>query len=139
MIRLEHINIFVRDMQETLDFYRTAFPHWKIRTQGEAEWYGTMRNWLHFGDDYNYLTFNDHGTGENRDLKTTSLGLAHFAFEVSDMDSITERMMVAGYQIHKQGADNSFRKNIYFLDPSGFEVEFVEYLSDSPEERNLDD
>ncbi len=139
MIRLEHINIFVADMQETLDFYRTAFPHWRVRTQGEAEWYGTMRNWLHFGDEYNYLTFNDQGTGDNRDLKTTQLGLAHFAFEVTDIARIIQRLVAAGYAIHKEGAESPFRKNIYFLDPNGFEVEFVEYLSDNPEERNSDD
>jgi hypothetical protein len=34
--------------------------------------------------------------------------------------------------------EEAFRKNVYFVDPSGFEVEFVEYLSDLPEERNLD-
>jgi hypothetical protein len=26
---------------------------------------------------------------------------------------------------------------VYFIDPNGFEVEFVEYLSDIPAQRNL--
>jgi hypothetical protein len=36
----------------------------------------------------------------------------------------------------KDGAEDLHRKNIYFIDPAGFEVEFVQYLSGIPEERN---
>lgn len=35
------------------------------------------------------------------------------------------------------GADEPYCKNIYFVDLAGFEVKFVEYLSDIPAERNL--
>lgn len=136
MIRLEHLNLVVADMQETLAFYSAAFPHWKVREKGEAVWYGTNRQWLHFGDDYNYLSFNDKGTGENRDLQSDSLGLAHIAFEVSNLEQIKSRLLEAGYTIASNGADNEMRKNVYFIDPSGFEVEFVEYMSDIPNERN---
>ena len=75
MLHLEHINLFVRDMEETLKFYGAAFPHWRVRASGNAEWYGTARNWLHFGDDYQYLAFNDNGEGENRDLQSMNVGL----------------------------------------------------------------
>ncbi|MBU2879522.1 MULTISPECIES: VOC family protein [Aliiglaciecola] len=136
MIRLEHINIVVKDMQETLNFYQAAFPHWSIRHQGNANWYGTQRNWLHLGDEYNYLTFNDNGSGENRDLKGSQLGLAHMAFEVRDISALLTRMQSAGFEPHNLGAKNQFRKNMYFIDPSGFEIEFVEYLSDIPSQRN---
>ena len=70
-MHLEHLNLVVRDIPETLAFYKAAFPHWRIRSQGQAEWYGVQRNWVHFGDDYQYLTFNDDGTGGNRDLSGT--------------------------------------------------------------------
>ena len=137
MLHLEHVNLFVRDMDETLRFYRAAFPHWHVRTSGNAEWYGTPRNWLHFGDDYQYLAFNDNGQGENRDLESMNVGLAHFAFVVEDVEAIARRLTDAGYEIETPLRVEPFRKNIYFLDPTGFEVEFVEYLSDLPEERNL--
>lgn len=136
MIRLEQINLSVADMANTLDFYQAAFPQWQVRAKGKSNWYGIERNWLHFGDDYNYLTFNDAGNGNNRDLKSVQLGLAHFAFEVSNLNRLIDRMSAAGYQASSLGADNSFRNNIYFIDPNGFEVEFVEYLSDIPVERN---
>ena len=139
MIRLEHLNLSVADMSTTLDFYQAAFPHWRVRSQGEVDWYGTQRNWLHFGDEYNYLAFSDNGNGQNRDLQTAQLGLAHFAFEVTNLDSMVSRMVDAGYRVSSPGGDNPFRKNVYFLDPNGFEVEFVEYLSDNPDERNSDE
>lgn len=133
---LEHLNLVVADIDKSLTFYRAAFPHWSIRTRGEGEWYGVMRKWLHFGDETQYLTLNDNGTDQIRNIKSNQLGLAHFAFVVSHLESIVTRLEKAGFCAHHQGADNPFRKNIYFLDPDGFEVEFVEYLSDLPQQRN---
>ncbi|NQZ88754.1 MAG: VOC family protein [Colwellia sp.] len=136
MLHIEHINLVVNDIQETLTFYQAAFPHWKIRAKGKSEWYGVMRNWLHFGDDYQYLTFNDDGIGESRDLSGHQLGLAHFAFVTNNLTAMKERLAKAGFKVHKEGAEHPHRANLYFLDPNGFEVEFVQYFSDIPEQRN---
>lgn len=46
------------------------------------------------------------------------------------------RLEQAGFEIADNGANETFRRNIYFIDPDGFEVEFVQYLSDLPNERN---
>ena len=73
---------------------------------------------------------------ENRNLKEHQVGLAHFAFVTSDINGLIERLKEAGFEISIDGADNPYRKNVYFIDPDGFEVEFVEYLSDQPELRN---
>lgn len=136
MLHLEHLNLVVQNIPNTLKFYRAAFPHWQVRGGGEALWYGKPRNWLHFGDDYQYLTFNDAGVGENRDLSGHQLGLAHFAFVTSNLSALIERLANAGFEKAKDGADSIYRNNIYFIDPSGYEVEFVEYLTDIPKERN---
>ena len=137
MVYLEHLNLVVKDIPSALTFYQAAFPHWRVRDSGESEWYGKRRNWLHFGDDYQYLTFNDDGDGINRDLTGHQPGLAHFAFVTGNIDVLVERLAAAGFPVDKDGADEPFRKNAYFIDPDGFEVEFVEYLSDIPEQRNL--
>jgi catechol 2,3-dioxygenase-like lactoylglutathione lyase family enzyme len=135
-MRLEHVNLVISNISESLTFYQAAFPHWKVRCQGKGEWYGRPRNWIHFGDDYQYLALSDHGTGKNRDLKGHVVGLAHFAFSVENIDALIARMQKAGFFVHKFGDDYSFRRNVYYLDPDGFEIEFVEYSSDLPEERN---
>ncbi|MGI9276501.1 MAG: VOC family protein [Endozoicomonas sp.] len=136
MIYLEHVNLVVKDIASSLKFYQAAFPHWQVRGSGKGEWYGAPRQWVHFGDDDLYLAFSDHGTGNNRDLTGTQVGLAHFAFVTNNLDALLERLAAAGYKPAKDGAESPWRKNIYFFDPDGFEVEFVEYLSDIPAERN---
>ncbi len=136
MIRLEHANLVVKDIQPTLDFIQTAFPDWKIRGQGEMTWHGKPRHWLHVGDDDYYLTLNDDGEGEHRDLSGHTPGLAHLGFVVDDLDSVIERLEAKGFEIDIDGAEHPFRKNVYFLDPAGFQFEFVQYLSDLSSERN---
>ncbi len=137
-MRLEHLNLVVENMDSTLYFYKTAFPHWYIRAQGVSNWYGVERNWVHLGDDFQYLTFNDNGEGTNRNLENHNVGLAHFAYVVNNIKSVIDRLDKKGFK-HRSRSENKFRKNVYFIDPSGYEIEFVEYLSDIPEERNSDD
>ncbi|AWB65873.1 glyoxalase [Saccharobesus litoralis] len=135
-MHLEHLNLVVQDLDSTLAFYQAAFPQWHVRGQGTQKWYGTERRWLHFGDDFQYLTFCDNGTGENRNLQTNTIGLSHFAYVTQNLDATVTRLAAAGFLHSKDGNNTQYRKNIYFNDPNGFEVEFVEYLSDLPNERN---
>ncbi|OUR63069.1 glyoxalase [Colwellia sp. 39_35_sub15_T18] len=136
MITLEHVNIVVSDIEQTLTFYQAAFPHWAVRGGGVSEWYGKPRNWVHFGDDYQYLAFNDNGIGKNRDLTGHQIGLAHFAFVTSDIKGVIDRLAQAGFAIAKDGVDDDYLKNVYFIDPNGYEVEFVQYHTDLPTLRN---
>ncbi|MBU2882455.1 VOC family protein [Psychrosphaera sp. B3R10] len=136
-MKLEHLNLVVVSLEKSLAFYQAAFPHWVIRGEGQSTWYGTPRNWLHFGDDYNYLTFNDGGSGENRDLKSNSVGMAHFAFVTTNLQDVIDRLRLVGFELAKYSDADEYRKNAYFIDPDGYEVEFVEYLSDIPAQRNL--
>ncbi|MBU2712023.1 VOC family protein [Zooshikella harenae] len=134
---LEHVNLVVSDIPAVLAFYQAAFPHWKIRTEGSGHWNSKPRNWLHFGDDYYYIAFSDHGEGKNRDLEAHQVGLAHFAYVTNNIEATISRLKSAGFEIAKEGVEEPYRKNVYFIDPAGYEVEFVEYLSDIPEQRNL--
>ncbi|MBS3797265.1 VOC family protein [Pseudoalteromonas sp. BDTF-M6] len=133
---LEHVNLVVTDINESLRFYRAAFPHWLVRSKGEGTWSGKPRNWLHFGDEYHYIALSNNGEGENRDLAGHQPGLAHFAYVTQDIEGVIERLQHAGFAIAKDGMDNPYRRNVYFIDPAGFEVEFVQYLTDIPELRN---
>ena len=136
MVRFEHANLVVANIEATLDFILTAFPHWSVRGQGNMEWHGKPRRWLHVGDDDYYVTLNDDGEGDNRDLTGHQPGLAHLGFVVDDLDGIVERLEAKGHRIDIEGPEHPFRRNIYFLDPAGFQFEFVQYLSDDAGERN---
>lgn len=134
--RLEHANLVVTAIQPTLDFLKAAFPQWRVRGEGNGEWYGKERRWLHFGGDDFYVTLNDNGVGEQRDLRGHEPGLAHLGFVVSSLDLIVARLARAGYAPDHWGAPHPHRRNVYFIDDEGLEFEFVEYFSDNPEERN---
>lgn len=136
MPKLEHANLVLTEIEPTLKFLQTAFPEWRVRGQGKSEWYGKPRRWLHFGDDDTYVTLNDHGEGAQRDLAGYQPGLAHLGFVVASLDDVVGRLARAGYRPHHFGEDHPHRKNTYFIDGEGLEFEFVEYLSDAPEERN---
>ena len=137
MIRLEHINLVVTDLQATKEFILTAMPHWRIRGKGQNTWYDKKRNWMHVGDDDYYITLNDHGEGVNRDLRGSTPGLAHIGFVVDDLDSIVKRLTEKGYEIATIGATHPHRKTIYFIDPAGYEFEFIQYFSEKAEEKNM--
>ncbi len=51
-IRLEHANLIVRDVDETIRFLRTAFPEFRVRGEGKT-WHGVR--WVHVGTDETYL------------------------------------------------------------------------------------
>jgi catechol-2,3-dioxygenase len=136
MITLEHINLVVSDIEQAIKFYQAAFPHWTVRGGGINEWHGKSRNWVHFGDDYQYLAFNDNGVGENRELAGHQIGLAHFSFLTTDITGVINRLAQAGFTVDKEGAEDQYRSNVYFIDTSGYEVEFVQYHSDLPAHRN---
>lgn len=136
MTRIEHLNIVVKDLKPTLDFLLTAFPHWRVRGGGDSEWYGVPRKWVHVGDDETYLTINDSGQGEARDLKGYDRGLAHVGFTVANLDEVVGRLVDAGYELSHAGNHTDWRRNAYFIDGEGLEFEFTEYLSDLPERRN---
>ena len=136
MNRLEHANLVVKDIGATLDFIQTAFPDWQVRGKGTNEWYGRARNWLHVGTEDYYLTLNDGAEGDIRNLSGHAPGLAHLGFSVDDADAIVARLEAKGFPIRVKETGHPFRKTYYFIDPAGFEFEFMQYLSEKNEERN---
>ena len=52
---LEHANITVNNLQRAIDFFKTAFPDFKIR--GEGVFNG--RKWVHLGNNDTYLAINE--------------------------------------------------------------------------------
>jgi catechol 2,3-dioxygenase-like lactoylglutathione lyase family enzyme len=131
-IYLEHANITVNDLQEAIKFFQTAFPHFKIRGGGDG-----MREWAHFGDDDTYIAINK---AKQRDLKADKnydeIGINHLGFVVENVEEIANNLLSNGYKRDFPKEVEQFRIRDYFADADGNQYEFVQYLSDKPEEKN---
>jgi catechol 2,3-dioxygenase-like lactoylglutathione lyase family enzyme len=133
-IRLEHANLVVRDLDETLRFLRTALPEYRVRHEGSVH----GRRWVHFGDEDGYLALAE-ATREPAEPWVPYAGrpgLNHLGFAVDDADAVRERLRAAGYEDSTYPNAHPHRKRVYFHDREGNDWEFVEYLTDDPAKRN---
>jgi len=135
-MKIEHSNYVVKDTEATIDFLQTAFPDAKIRGQGDYQWYGQARKWYHFGTDDFYIAISSGGIEPVRDFTGTQIGLAHLGFEVDDLQAVIGRLSTKGYEVDHPGDSANHRKNVYYVDPNGLELEFIEYTSTKASEKN---
>ena len=134
-IYLEHANITVSNFDKAIHFFKTAFPHFKIRGGGEE-----ARKWVHLGDDNTYIAINKATEESEADENNyDKIGINHIGFVVEDVDQISNRLSAEGYQRDYPKQIEKYRIREYFLDAEGNEYEFVQYLSDKLEERNYYD
>jgi len=131
-IYLEHANITVNSLPNAIDFFTTAFPHFKIRGGGFGD-----REWIHLGDDFTYLALNQ-TTSQQIDLAKNynRIGVNHLAFVVVDVEEVANRLLAKGYKRDYPKQIEKYRIRDYFIDQEGNEYEFIQYLSDVIEERN---
>ena len=133
-IRLEHANITVRKLEESVRFVSAAFPEFRIRREGEHD----GRRWLHIGTDDTYIAFNEASRepAEKWVPYDRKPGVNHLGYEVDDVDALRIRLTEAGFEDSTYPNDHPYRKRVYFYDADGNDWEFVEYLSDDPGKRN---
>lgn len=134
---LEHANITVKNIDETIKFVTTAFPHFEVRGKGESEQDGIIRKWLHLGTNEIYLALqqiSSEDRGTRRPYK--DVGINHLGFVVEDVESITERLTNEGYRESVRVEPHPFRKRVYFFDNNSIEYEFIQYLTDDFAKRN---
>lgn len=131
-IYLEHANITFNDLQGAIEFFTTAFPHFKVRGGGKAD-----REWVHLGDETTYLALNQTTSSQDNMVKNYNrIGINHLAFTVEDVAEIANRLLTKGYKRDYPTQIEKYRIREYFADKEGNEYEFIQYLSEKPEERN---
>jgi len=74
-MRLEHLNIKVNNIEDSVRFYQTVFPNWKVRGEGMWSVNGEPGRWLHIGDDFQYLTLNANDGSKHHHFKNQPIGL----------------------------------------------------------------
>ena len=135
MIKLEHANICVKDIDGMIRFLQTTFPEFVIR---HDEMSAKGIRWVHIGTDETYIALQ--GAKNERDPKwvpyTDTPGVNHLAYEVDDVDAIRERLLKGEYKESTVPNNHPYRKRIYFYDPEGNDWEFIQYLTDDPKKKN---
>ena len=139
-IRLEHANMVVRNIDDTVRFLTAALPEFRIRREGLNE----GRRWMHIGTDDTYIALNESSDepAEKWVPYDGKPGINHLGYEVDDVEALRDRLAAAGFKDSTYPNNHPHRKRVYFHDADGNDWEFVQYFSDDPAERNdyeLDD
>ena len=135
MIKLEHANICVTDIDAMIKFLKIVCPEFVIRKDDSSL---AGHRWVHIGTDATYIALQE----SLPDSKPSWIpylgvpGINHLAYEVDNVDSIRERLIKAGYKESTVPNKHPYRKRIYFYDPEGNDWEFIQYLSDDPKKRH---
>ena len=132
-INLEHANLTVRSLEDSIAFLITAIPEFSVRGKGSTDRY----DWVHLGTDHLYIALCQHHKHHARKDQTyLNDGINHLGFVVDDLDTLCKRLDAEGYQHSVDGEESPYRRRTYYYDNNGFEWEFVQYLSSEPDKRN---
>mgnify|MGYP002631152414 CR=1 FL=1 len=130
---VEHANITVNNLTNTIAFLRTAMPDFKVRGEGRDEHYG----WCHLGTDTSYIALQEVVIDKPVDrVPYRQLGVNHIGFVVDDVTLVAEKLKAAGFEEVSFDESHPSRKRAYFFDTDGIEWEFIEYLTDAMDSRN---
>ena len=137
MIKIEHINLTVRDLEESVRLFKVLWPNADIRHRGEVK--GGMSGdfeWLHLGNDDTYIALQAAPEKkefyENPHVRDFYM---HIGIEVKNLEDKLGTLRDLGYNPVVQD-DVKERSRAYFLDKSGHYFELVEYLSNEADLKN---
>ena len=90
---LEHLNITVTNVENTIKFLQTAMPELKIRGGGEGI---KTLEWVHLGTEKSYISIEDRGAREKGPhIPYKHPGLNHIGFVVANIEDLAKRMRQA--------------------------------------------
>ena len=130
-VSLEHALLGVHDLEATLRFYRRLFPDWTVRWQGQTR---DGAPWAHFGPPGEgrpgYLSLPqkpDAGPAAAAGRSPAGMRIEHVGFAHPDVGALVSRLQAAGVVPSDRAEDDRFRR-VYFVDPNGHELEFVQEI-----------
>lgn len=123
---LEHVNITVRDLDESSAFYCTLLG-------GRISWEGTAVNMTRTVraahvelPDRSYISMFERESGERAPYDYAPPGINHIGFVIDDLAEARDRLRQLACAVEKE-ASYAPGKRIYLFDPNGIEIELVEY------------
>ncbi|CAH6999421.1 VOC family protein [Vibrio alginolyticus] len=138
MTQIEHLNITVPDIDETLMFLSIVAPDFKIRKDVDLP--GRHR-WVHVGNEQSYFALQEPHLDSlaPRAMQETykNHGVNHIGLVVQNLQTIETKLVEQGYRRGIYAPRETHRKRAYFYDKAGFEWELTEFLSDIHDEMYL--
>ncbi len=132
MLKIEHIGIAVKDLQNSNELFAKLFnkPYYKVETV-ESE--GVSTSFFQVGETkIELLEATTPDSPIAKFIEKRGEGIHHIAFDVADIDAEVERLKTEGFsilnEIPKKGADN---KRVVFLHPkstNGVLIELCEEI-----------
>ena len=121
VICLDHINMRVKDLSESIEFYRRNFG-FEIKEDHQDD---PDEPWAIVGlSGVAYLCMYEHPEVER---PVNALTINHFGMALKDFDSALEGLRANGVEVLYDGHVNWPRsRSIYIRDPSGHEIELSE-------------
>jgi lactoylglutathione lyase len=123
----DHVNMFVRDLEESISFYERLFG-----TDPEIKASGTAKSirWAIIGlrQRFYFCFYERSGLLFDPD----AMHINHIGFHVADFDETVRRVRTLGVEIryggepvpwHGRGGNS---RSLYVLDPNGYTIEFSE-------------
>lgn len=140
LLRLEHANITVTDVDAAKRFLKIAFPEFEVRGSRTTENEEYTKRWEHFGTDERYLALemlDPPGATDRKPYRDP--GVNHIGFVVDDLPALRDRLMAAGYRAGdlREEGEGPARLRSYIFDDLGMEWEFVQYLTEDVEKMNV--
>ena len=125
---LEHVNMTVRDLEESIAFYCELLD-------GTVSWRGTALNMqqtvpaAHVRLERGYISMFEREVGDRAPYDYGPPGLNHIGFVVEDLPTMRARLAQLGVEIEKE-AEYEPGMRLYCFDPNGIELELVAYARD---------
>lgn len=113
---IDHINMTVKDLDESVAFYRGLFGFTVLKKQPE-------KNSKIIGNDAIKLClYQGDGAGDRT-------GIAHFGFNVTNFDDVIEQCESRGVKVLYGGVlEWKESRSVYIEDPNGYEIELSEVI-----------
>lgn len=120
--RIDHINMRVNDLNESIEFYRKIFGFEMKEDYRSAE-----EPWAIVGlKGAAYLCMYEH---PGKSKPTDGLTINHFGFVLTEFDAALSTLRENGVEVLYDGViDWPKSRSIYIKDPSGHEIELVEVI-----------
>jgi catechol 2,3-dioxygenase-like lactoylglutathione lyase family enzyme len=122
---LEHANLTVNDLDASIAFYCEIFD-WKIRWEGHGTSNEGLVRAAHVGNDRFYLALFEAEQPGPVVGDYAVPGVNHVGFVVDDLEATRSRIRALGVKAHLE-FDYEPGHRFYVFDPSGIEIELIEY------------